>query len=177
MNEAATQFRTRIEAGEKATVIADEAKKIGVNYVVKSAFSIPPSGINPMGPDPDLDHPWGCCPPVFLHGMEAGTLMKVPETTLSYIIQRADNLNISATQACRDVDAFCAKVYVAKPRNSNIEIGSMALMPMPHGITSHLLVGRSLDGHARSTVARLMHMYIATCHMFTAYQRRQHCQM
>jgi hypothetical protein len=177
MNAASANFRARIAAGESATTVSEEAKKIGVNFNVKSAFSVPASGINPIGPDQALDNPWANCPPVYLHGMEAGTLMKLAETTLNYIIRRAGELNIPAVTACREVDAYCAKVYVANPRNSNVELGGMALLPQPHGITSHLLVGKSLDGHARSSVARLMHMYIATCDMFNDHQRQQHCKM
>jgi hypothetical protein len=177
MNKAKAEFLARIESGETATSVLAEAKQIGVNCYCKSAFSIPRSGINPIGPDPDLDSPWSCVPPVFLHGMEAGTLMRLSETGLHYVIRRAGELDISVTAACRDVDAFCAMVYVANPRNSNIEIGRMALLPMPHGITSHLLTGKSLDGHARSTVARLMHMYMASCDLFSDHQKRQHCKI
>jgi hypothetical protein len=177
MNDKAAAFRARIAAGEGVTAVSKEAKKIGVNFLVRSAFSIPPSGINPIGPDPDLDHPWGCAPPVFLHAMEAGTLMKLCETTLNYIMRQSGNLGIKATEACRRVDKYCAKVYVACPRNSNIEIGTMALLPKPHGISSHIVGGKSLDGHQRSTVARLLHMYVATCDIFTDHQQKQHCQM
>ena len=177
MLQAKSDFLARIASGETATTVLTEAKKIGVNCTVKSAFAIPRNGINPIGPDPDLDNPYAACPPVFLHGMEAGTLMKTPEATLQYIIQRAERHNVAATQACRDVDAYCAKVYCANPRNSNIEIGSTALLPLPHGITSHILVGKSLDGNVRASVARLMHMYIASCDMFTPHERTQHCQM
>ena len=177
MLAAKNGFLARMSQGESATTVLNEARKIGVNCEVRSAFAIPRNGINPIGPDPDLDNPYAACPPVFLHGMEAGTLMKVPETTLQYIIQRAERFSISATQACRDVDAFCAKVFCANARNSNIEIGTMALLPLPHGITSHLLVGKSLDGNVRCSVARLMHMYVATCDMFNDYERQQHCQM
>ena len=53
----------------------------------------------------------------------------------------------------------------------------MALLPQPHGITSHLLVGKTLDGHARCSVALLLHMYIATCNLFNESQRQQQCQM
>jgi hypothetical protein len=81
MNDKAAAFRARIAAGEGVTAVSDEAKKMGVNYLVRSAFSIPPSGINPIGPDSDLDNPWGCSPAVFLHAMEAGTLMKYEECT------------------------------------------------------------------------------------------------
>ena len=109
--------------------------------------------------------------------MEAGTLMKLAETCLQYIIEKASSVGINATQACRDVDAYCAKVYVAQPRNSNIEIGGMALLPMPHGITAHLLVGKSLDGHARCTVARLLQMYVASSDLFNDEQKRAHCCM
>ena len=177
MKLAKSEYLARIASGETATTVLDEAKKYGVDCYVKSAFAIPRSGINPIGPDPNFDNPWANCPPVFLHGMESGTLMKVPETTLNYIIARAASNNISATKACRDVDAYCAKVYVANARNSNIEIGSMALLPLPHGITSHILVGKSLDGNVRASVARLMHMYVATCDMFNAYEQQQHCKM
>jgi hypothetical protein len=177
MNEAKEGFLRRIASGEPATTVLAEATKIGVNCYVKSAFSIPSSGINPIGPNPDLDNVHAACPPVFLHGMEAGTLMKLAETTLQYIIRHAQTVGVDTTKACREVDAYCAKVYIAKARNSNIEIGGMALLPQPHGITSHLLVGKSLDGHARCSVARLLHMYIATCNYFTAQQRRYHCEM
>ena len=177
MNDKAAAFRARIAAGEGVTAVSDEAKKMGVNYLVRSAFSIPTSGINPIGPDSDLDNPWGCSPAVYLHAMEAGTLMKLCETTLNYIIQKSAILDISATEACRRVDQYCAKVYVACPHNSNIEIGTMALLPKPHGISAHIYTGKSLDGHQRSTVARLMHMYVATCDIFNEHQRMQHCQM
>ena len=177
MNAKRAEFVARIAAGESKTTVADEAKKIGVNYHVKSGFVIPRSGINPIGPDPDLDTPWGCCPAVFLHAMEAGTLMKLCYGTLHYIIRRSAECGVSATEACRRVDAYCAKVYVANPRNSNVELGPMALLPVPHGITSHILAGKSLDGHQRSTVARLMHMYVATCNMFNDNQRQHHCVM
>ena len=53
----------------------------------------------------------------------------------------------------------------------------MALLPQPHGITAHLLSGKSLDGHARSSVARLMHMYVATSDLFNDHQKLQHCHM
>jgi len=150
---------------------------MGVNYHVKSAFSVPASGINPIGPDPDVDNPWAICPPVFLHGMDAGTLMKLAETSLNYVVQKAESMGISCTQICREVDAYCAKVYVANTRNSNVEIGTKALLPQPHGITEHLLSGKTLDGNTRASVARLMHMYIATCHLYSDNQRLQHCQM
>jgi hypothetical protein len=89
MSAAKAGFKQRIVMGESESSIYDEAKRIGVNINVKSAFAVPRSGINPIGPNPNLDNPWSCCPPVFLHGMEAGTLMKVPDTTLQYIIQDA----------------------------------------------------------------------------------------
>ena len=177
MTAAKRSFLARIESGEAKTTVLDEAKRIGVNYLVTSAFAISRSGINPIGPNPDLDHPWGCCPPVFLHGMEAGTLMKTAETTLNYVIARAAAVGINATSACRHVDAFCALVSTANPRNSNIELGHMALLPQPHGITAHLLSGKSLDGNARSSVARLMHMYVATSDLFNDHQRSSHCKM
>jgi hypothetical protein len=177
MTHAREGFLRRIARGEPATTVLAEAKRIGVNCYVRSAFAIPSSGINPIGPSPHLDNVYAACPPVFLHGMEAGTLMKLAETTLQYIIRQAATVGVNATQACRDVDAYCAKVYRENSRNSNIEIGSMALLPQPHGITSHLLVGKSLDGHARSSVARLLHMYIATCNLFNDQQRHFHCEM
>jgi hypothetical protein len=177
MTAAKNDFVERIQSGESASAVSDEAKRIGVNFVVKSAFAIPPSGINPLGPNPNFDNPWANTPAVFLHGMEAGTLMKLGETTLQYVIAKASTVNIKAAQACRDVDAFCAKVSTANPRNSNIEIGRMALLPMPHGITAHLLGGKTLDGHARCTVARLMHMYVASSDLFSEHQRLQHCQL
>ena len=177
MTLAKTQFLARIDSGEPASNVVAEAKRIGVNLYVKSAFAIPACGIYPIGPDPNLDNPWSNCPPVYLHGMKAGTLMKLSETGMFYIIRKAGTMGISATQACRDVDAFCAKVYVANARNSNIELGGMALLPQPHGITSHILAGKTLDGHARSSVARLIHMYIATCDLFNDHQRQQHCLM
>ena len=177
MKAAQATFLERIAAGEPASTILTEAKKMGVNYDVESAFSIPPSGINPIGPDPNLDHPWGCCPPVFLHGMESGTLMKICEATLQYIIEASERVGMNATQAMRDVDAYCAKVYVAKVRNPNVEIGSMALLPQPHGISHHILTGKSLDGHKRESLGRLMHMYAATCDVFSDHQRHQHCKM
>ena len=86
MEAEKTRFLARIASGEPSSTVVQEAKRIGVNLYVKSAFAVPRSGINPIGPDPNLDHPWGNCPPVFLHGMEAGTLMKIAETTLQYII-------------------------------------------------------------------------------------------
>ena len=150
---------------------------MGVNYTVSSAFVVPASGINPIGPDPDVDNPWCICPPVFLHGMDAGTLMKLSETSLQYVVQRAESLGISCTTICREVDAFCAKVYVANTRNGNVEIGTKALLPQPHGITEHLLSGKTLDGNTRASVARLMHLYIATCRLFNDNQRLQHCLM
>jgi hypothetical protein len=177
MDARKAEFKQRIEAGEAATGVLNEAKKIGVNCHVKSAFAIPRCGINPIGPDPNLDNPWSCCPPVYLHGMEMGTLMKVAESTLRYIIVKAEEHGINLTEACRAVDNYCAKVYVATVRNSNVEIGVMALQPQPHGITTHILGGKSLDGHKRSSLGRLLHMYVATCDMFTDYQRAQHCKM
>ena len=176
MTAARTNFLARIQSGESKTTVLDAAKRIGVNYTVTSDFAIPQSGINPIGPNPDLDNPWSCCPPVFLHGMEAGTLMKTAEPTLNYVIAKAGEVGINATSACRDVDAFCAKVATANPRNTNIELGHMALLPQPHGITSHLLSGKSLDGNARSSVARLMHMYVATSDLFNDHQKLLHCQ-
>ena len=177
MNAARNSFIARLRAGEGVTKISAEAKKMGVNYGVKSAFSIPRSGINPIGPDPNRDNPWSNCPPVFLHGMDAGTLMKVGETTLLYCIRKGENLGIAATTVCRKIDAYCAKVYVENPRNSNVEIGRMALLPQPHGISHYLFTSKSLDGNQRSSIARLMHMYVATCDMFSEYEKRQHCQM
>ena len=103
--------------------------------------------------------------------------MKTAESTLNYVIAKAGEVGINATSACRDVDAFCAKVATANPRNTNIELGHMALLPQPHGITSHLLSGKSLDGNARSSVARLMHMYVATSDLFNDHQKLLHCQM
>ena len=172
-----SSFKRRIEAGEPAGRIRTEAGRIGVNFVVKSAFAIPASGINPIGPDPDLDNPWSNCPPVFLHGMEAGTLMKFSYSALRHIIHAADAIGIQATTICRVVDAFCAKVYAWCPRNSNIEIGGMALLPMPHGITAHILGGKTLDGHKRASVFRFMHMFIATSDLFTDHMRAQQCAM
>ena len=177
MERAKSEFQARIAAGEAASTVCAEANRIGVNYAVRSAFAIPPSGINPIGPDPNLDNPWSCCPPVFLHGMEAGTLMKLPYCSLKYIIRESRRRGIKPTTACRDVDAFCAKVYVRCPRNSNIEIGPMALLPQPHGITSHILGGKALDGHKRSSIARLMHMYVASCDLFTDRKREEHCKL
>ena len=177
MNAKRDEFLARIAAGESKTTVSDEAKKIGVNYHVKSAFAIPRSGINPIGPDPELDSPWGCSPAVYLHAMEAGTLMKVCEGTMQYIIQASAASGINETEACRRVDNYCAKVYVANPRNSNVELGPMALLPVPHGITLHIIGKKSLDGHQRSTVGRLMHMYVATCNVFNDNQRLQHCRM
>lgn len=177
MTAAKTEFLARIEFGEGKTKVEDEAKRIGVNFNVASAFAIPRSGINPIGPNPELDNPWACCPPVFLHGMEAGTLMKTAETTLQYVIAKAAEVDTSATTVCRAVDAFCAEVSTANPRNSNVELGHMALLPQPHGITAHLLSGKSLDGNARSSVARLMHMYVATSDLFNDNQKMFHCQM
>ena len=112
MERAKSEFQARIAAGEAASTVCAEANRIGVNYAVRSAFAIPPSGINPIGPDPNLDNPWSCCPPVFLHGMEAGTLLKLAYCSLNYIIRESGRRGIKPTTTCRDVDAFCAKVYV-----------------------------------------------------------------
>ena len=172
-----TRFLDRIDNGEPRTVVLDEAKRIGVNCHVVSAFAIPPSGINPIGPDPQLDHPWGCCPPVFLHGMESGTLMKVCEASMHSIIRASETLGISATQAMREIDAYAAKVYIAKVRNSNVELGKLALQPQPHGISNHILTGKAVDGHKRESFARLMHLYLSTCQCFSDHQRMVHCQM
>ena len=177
MDAACAEFKARVAAGESKSAVMLEAKRIGVNFCIKSAFSIPASGINPLGADPNLDNPFANAPPVFLHGMDAGTLMKIAETTLRYVLQRAELMGIPAAKICREVDAFCAKVYVANPRNSNIELGRMALLPQPHGITEHLLGGKTLDGHTRASVARLMHMYVVTCDIMTDHQRLQHGQM
>ena len=177
MNAKIDEFLARIEAGETVTSVSKEAKRIGVNYRVANAFSIPPSGINPIGPDPVHDTPWSACPPVFLHAMEAGTLMKLSESSLEYVIRRQAYLGVSKTAACRIIDKYVANLAVARPRNSNVEIGGMALLPMPHGITSHILNTRSLDGHKRSSVARYMHMYIASSNIFSDHQQQQHCQM
>jgi hypothetical protein len=177
MEEACSHFKGRIEAGEPASRIDAEAKRIGVNYTVKSAFAIPRHGMNPIGPDPDVDNPWSNCPPVYLHGMEAGTLMKAPYSALRHCIRAADRFGIKETTICRDIDAYCAKVYVWCPRNSNVELGGMPLEPMPHGITAHILIGKTLDGHKRATVCRLMHMYIASSDLFTDHIRGQHCSM
>ena len=177
MNLAASQFQHRILDGESSSSVWKEAMKIGVNFAVRSAFAIPPSGINPIGPCRIFDTPWSNCPPVFLHGMEAGTLMKTAYSTLRHVIDAAATRGIHAATACRDVDAYCAKVYVWCPRNSNIEIGSMALQPQPHGITSHIIGGKTLDGHKRCSVALLMHMYVASSDLFTDHKRTQHCKL
>ena len=120
MTAEKTRFLDRIADGEPRSVVLEEAKKIGVNCHVVSAFAIPPSGIIPIDSDPQLDHPWGCCPPIFLHGMESGTLMKACEASVHSIIRASENLRIRATQAMREIDAYAAKVYVAKVRNSNV---------------------------------------------------------
>ena len=116
MEEHYSQFKARIEAGEPAGRIRTEAARIGVNFVVKSAFAIPASGINPIGPDPDVDNPWSTCPPVFLHGMESGTLMKVSYSALRHCIRAAEQIGMRETTICRVVDAFCAKVYASCPQ-------------------------------------------------------------
>jgi hypothetical protein len=177
MAERKSAFLERMIAGESTTSVVTDAKKIGVNLYVQSAFSIPSSGINPIGPCPNLDNPWNCTPPVYLHGMEMGTLMKSCEGTMFFIIEKSALHNIDAAKACRAVDTFCAKVYAAQCRNSNVELGAMALLPQPHGITSYILTGKALDGHKRSSLARLLHMYIATCDLFSDHERTQHCKM
>ena len=75
MAEAKAGFLQRIAAGEPKTTVLAEARRIGVNCYVTSAFAIPPGGMNPIGPCRNFDTPWSNCPPVYLHGMEAGTLI------------------------------------------------------------------------------------------------------
>jgi hypothetical protein len=177
MTERKNTFLGRMAGGETTTTVIKDAKKVGVDCYVQSAFAIPRSGINPIGPCPNLDNPWNCTPPVFLHGMEMGTLMKSCEGTMHFIVERSAMHNIQAATACRAVDRYCAKVYVAQCRNSNVEIGPMALLPQPHGITHHIMSGKAKDGHQRSSLGRLMHLYIATCELFTVHERIQHCKL
>lgn len=179
MEHHKTEFLNRIAAkdGETPTDVAKEAKRIGVNLHIKHAFKPKAGFLNIIGPDDTLDNPWSACPPVFLHGMESGTSMKLVYATMCHIVKAAVSAGSTETAACRSLDKYCSEVHREKPHNSNVELGAHALLPMPHGISAFIMSKKTLDGNKRITMARLMHGFVATTPILSESQRRYNCKM
>jgi hypothetical protein len=173
------EFLDRVAAkeDETATTVLADAKRVGVNLHVRNAFKPKPGDLNVIGPDDDVDNPFAASPPAFLHGMESGTLMKLVFATLSHVVKAAVSHGITETAACRMLDKYCSEVYTNKPHNTNVELGSHALLPMPHGISGFILSHKTLDGNKRITMARLMHGFVASTTLLSPAQRRKHCLM
>ena len=163
--------------GETAEEVRQEAKILGVDLYTESAFATPAGNVNVIGPDDNLDNPYAACRPVFLHGMESGTLTKLVEGSFQHLMQAAQRLGVSETAVSRELDAYCAFVARSNCKCSNVELGSHPLTPMPYGISEYIRTGRTLDGNKRVTMARLMHGYLATTHLLTRAERRKHCEL
>jgi hypothetical protein len=162
---------------ETAGDVSKIARQLGINLDVSNAFRTPPGGMNVIGPDDDLDNPWSACPPVYLHGFLSGTLMKLVAATMAHLVKQAIGAGQTETSIARELDAYCGLVHRTKKRCSNVELGSHPLTPMPHGISDHVLNGKSMDGNKRMSIARLMHGFVATTNLFTPQMRTKHCEM
>ena len=172
-------FLRRIEQkdGETAEDVRREANVIGVELDTANAFETPEGDMNIIGPCDDVDNPFAACPPVFLHGMECGTLMKLVSATLNHLISAAATAGQSSPSLCREIDAFCSAVCTLNKRCSNVELGAHPLVPMPYGITAHVINGKTLDGNKRLTLARLMHMFVASSTLFSPAVKKKHCAL
>jgi hypothetical protein len=103
--------------------------------------------------------------------------MKLVEATWNHVIVAAQSGGITETAISRELDSYCALVHTRNKRCSNVELGSHPLEPMQHGISHHIREGKSMDGNKRVTMARLMHGFVATSHVFSNPQRKKHCEM
>ena len=178
MDSKRQAFLARVNAkdGETATDVIKEAKAIGVDLNTVNAFR-PRGAPNVIGPCPLLDNPWSATPPVFLHGMESGTSMKLVHATMCHVIKAAASAGVSSTAACRLLDRHCSEVHRAKPHNTNVELGSHALLPMPHGISGYIHSNKTMDGNKRFTMARLVHGFVATTPLLSERHRIKCCKM
>ena len=172
-------FLDRIEAKEDETAadVRQEAKLTGVELEIENALLTPPGDMNVIGPCDDLDNPCSACPPVFLHGMECGTLMKLVAATMNHIVTAAAAVGKTNTTVSRELDACCALVCTVNKRRSNVELGSHPLTPMPHGISAHVMSGKTLDGNKRLTLARLVHGFVASSSLFPPAAKKKHCAL
>jgi len=149
MAEKKQELLSMLDEAENQTAvkaIRKEATDLGVDLEVVTGFATRGGQLGIFGPDSELDHPWSALPAVFLHGMEAGTLVKLPEAALDHALNKATQAGISATSVCRELDNFCATVAAARCRNTNVELGRHELMSHNYGISEHMLNRRTLDG-------------------------------
>jgi hypothetical protein len=172
-------FLDRIEAKEDETAadVRHEAKLIGAELDIENAFLTPPGDMDLIGPCDDLDNPYSACPPVFLHGMECGTLMKLVAATMNHMVTATAAVEKTNTTVPRELDACCALVCAVNKRCSNVELGSHPLTPMPHGISAHVMSGKTLDGNKRLTLARIVHGFVASSSLFPPAAKKKHCAL
>ena len=103
--------------------------------------------------------------------------MKLVAATMEHLVKNAIATGSNETSIAREVDEYCGLVYRTKKRCSNVELGSHPLTPMPHGISDHILNGKSMDGNKRMSIARLLYGFVATTNLFTPAMRTKHCEM